>query len=42
MFECYDKIYIFWLFDYVFENVFREENISGLNFGKEFRYYNIE
>lgn len=42
MFVCYDKIRIFWLFDYVFENVFGEENISGLNFGKEFRYYNIE
>lgn len=42
MFECYDKIHTSWLFDYVSENVSGEENTSRPNFGKEFRYYNIE
>lgn len=42
MFACYDKIRTSWLFDYVSENVSGEENTSGPNFGKEFRYYNIE
>lgn len=42
MFACYNKIRTSWLFDNVSENVSGEENTSGPNFGKEFRYYNIE